>query len=185
MAFSFFGDPNSTKHQKRGYFDGIKKNLDAISSVYNNSWTVRLYHDISPNDFLMVDLCNLSCSNALLDLCPVHQLPHPLFANATHMFPMIWRFMPTLDPQVDVFKSTKVHLYVKEGPGYFCPLSPPQVDLFMSRDLDSAPTQREADAVEEWLRSGKTLHVMRDHPSHTFPMLGGSIQKQTKQNNQK
>ena len=49
----------------------------------------------------------------------------------------------------------------------------PQVDLFMSRDLDSVPTQREADAVEEWLRSGKTLHVMRDHPSHTFPMLGG------------
>ena len=85
----------------------------------------------------MVDLCNLACSTDRLDLCPVYQLPHHLLANAVNMFPMIWRFFPTLDPQVDAF---------------------------MSRDLDSIIKLREVDAVEEWLESGKTLHVMRDHP---------------------
>ena len=60
---------------------------------------------------------------------------------------MIWRFFPTLDSQVDVF---------------------------VSRDLDSVVKPREVEAVEEWLQSGKTLHVMRDHLQHIWvPMLGG------------
>ena len=105
-----------------------------------------MYHDISPDHPLMVDLCNLACSTDRLDLCPVNQLPHHLLANAAHMFPMIWRFFPTLDSQVDAF---------------------------MSRDLDSIIKMREVEAVAEWLESGKTLHVMRDHPAHSVPMLGG------------
>ena len=59
---------------------------------------------------------------------------------------MLWRFLPTLDPQVDVF---------------------------ISRDLDSIVKSREMEAEDEWLQSGKSLHVMRDHPEHDVPMLGG------------
>ena len=59
---------------------------------------------------------------------------------------MMWRFFPTLDPQVE---------------------------LVMSRDLDSRLTAREAAAVGEWLESNKTLHVMRDHPWHGVPIMGG------------
>ena len=33
--------------------------------------------------------------------------------------------------------------------------------------------KREVDATEEWLQSGKSLHVMRDHPFHSVPMLAG------------
>ena len=94
----------------------------------------------------MVDLCNLACSNNRLDLCPVDQLPHHLLANAVHMFPMLWRFFPTLDSQVDIF---------------------------MSRDLDSIIKLREVEAVKEWLQSDKSLHVMRDHTYHKHDMLGG------------
>jgi hypothetical protein len=43
----------------------------------------------------------------------------------------------------------------------------------MSRDLDSALTQRERDAVNVWLASNKSFHSMRDHPMHGVPMLGG------------
>jgi hypothetical protein len=68
------------------------------------------------------------------------------------MFPMLWRFFPTLDPQVDVF---------------------------LSRDLDSIVNPREREAEEEWLQSGKSLHVMRDHPQHDVPMLGGLWGAQT------
>ena len=55
----------------------------------------------------------------------------------------------------------------------FLPTLDPQVDIFLSRDLDSAITSREVEAVEEWLNSEKTLHVMRDHRLHSQPMLGG------------
>ncbi|KAK8407540.1 hypothetical protein O3P69_002233 [Scylla paramamosain] len=37
----------------------------------------------------------------------------------------------------------------------------------------SKVTQREVSAVEEWLASGKMFHVMRDHPYHSVPVLGG------------
>ena len=58
----------------------------------------------------------------------------------------VWRFFPTLDPQVDIF---------------------------LSRDLDSPIKAREVEAVDEWVKSGKALHVMRDHPAHGVPILGG------------
>ena len=60
---------------------------------------------------------------------------------------MNWRFLPTLDPQVD---------------------------LFLSRDLDSRFSAREVAAVSEWLESGQPIHSMRDHPQHRTPLLGAA-----------
>lgn len=37
------------------------------------------------------------------------------------------------------------------------------------RDCDSRLSHREFLAVEEWIKSDKTLHVMRDHPAHRIP----------------
>ncbi len=37
------------------------------------------------------------------------------------------------------------------------------------RDTDSRLTVREKLAVDEWIKSGKSLHVMRDHPAHGIP----------------
>ncbi len=48
-----------------------------------------------------------------------------------------------------------------------------QVDVFLSRDLDSVVTDREAAAVAEFLDSSSSFHVMRDHPAHTAEILGG------------
>ena len=59
-----------------------------------------LYHDLELEDPLMVDACDLACDNSRLDFCSVKKLPHPLLANASAMFPMNWRFFPTLDSQV-------------------------------------------------------------------------------------
>lgn len=41
------------------------------------------------------------------------------------------------------------------------------------RDTDSRLSYREKYAVDEWLSSDKTFHIMRDHPYHSFPILGG------------
>ena len=37
------------------------------------------------------------------------------------------------------------------------------------RDADSRISDREFSAVDEWINSGKTIHVMRDHPAHRIP----------------
>jgi hypothetical protein len=50
----------------------------------------------------------------------------------------------------------------------------PNVDVFISRDSDSVILQREVDAVDEWLRSNYTFHVMRDHPFHFAAILVGA-----------
>lgn len=49
----------------------------------------------------------------------------------------------------------------------------PTVGRFICRDADSRIMQREVDAVNEWIVEDKVGHVMRDHPAHAQPMLGG------------
>jgi hypothetical protein len=47
------------------------------------------------------------------------------------------------------------------------------VDIFLSRDCDSRFSDREVSAIKEWLDSDKDFHIMRDHPYHKVPILGG------------
>lgn len=46
-------------------------------------------------------------------------------------------------------------------------------DIMISRDTDSRLSLREKLAVDEWLMSNKDFHIMRDHPYHNTPILGG------------
>jgi len=55
----------------------------------------------------------------------------------------------------------------------FRPAAEDDVEAFISRDCDSRLSLREAQAVEDWLCGPKLIHVMRDHPFHTSPILGG------------
>lgn len=49
----------------------------------------------------------------------------------------------------------------------------PEIEVSIFRDTDSRLSIREKNAVEEWLNSDKTFHIMRDHPFHGYPILGG------------
>jgi hypothetical protein len=49
----------------------------------------------------------------------------------------------------------------------------PRVSVMLSRDADSRLNTRERAAVDAWLASDKDVHVMRDHPRHDVPILGG------------
>ena len=42
-------------------------------------------------------------------------------------------------------------------------------ELVIFRDTDSRINLRERDAVNAWIETGKSLHVMRDHPAHGIP----------------
>ena len=105
---------------------------------------MRLYYDVEENDSIMDDICFLACSETTIDLCNAKKLP--ILGEAKEIFPMIWRFLPMLDLQVDIM---------------------------MSRDLDSIINERESAAVFEWLKSPFAFHIMRDHPLHGKEIMGG------------
>ena len=92
VAFTFFGDPKSVHHNTT-YFEGIVANVAAISSFYNNDWSIRLYHDIAPDDPWLGDLCKIACSYDRLDLCQVNQLPLPILSNAVNIYPVLWTLL--------------------------------------------------------------------------------------------
>lgn len=46
-------------------------------------------------------------------------------------------------------------------------------DVILFRDTDSFLTTREKEIVEEWLESPFDVHLIRDHPLHTSPVMGG------------
>lgn len=55
----------------------------------------------------------------------------------------------------------------------FSAIDDPEVEIMMSRDTDTRLLPREKMAVDEWLNSGVAFHIMRDHPYHDTPILGG------------
>jgi len=55
----------------------------------------------------------------------------------------------------------------------FLPASEENIEVMISRDTDSRLNAREKAAVDCWLESDKKFHIMRDHPAHRFPVLGG------------
>ena len=55
----------------------------------------------------------------------------------------------------------------------FCAFDEPDVERIIVRDSDSRFTHREVNAVLDWERSNKELHIMRDHPHHGYAIMGG------------
>jgi hypothetical protein len=55
----------------------------------------------------------------------------------------------------------------------FLPLDDSRVHYWISRDADSRLSKREAYTVAQWMRSGKTLHCIRDHRCHYHAIMGG------------
>jgi len=55
----------------------------------------------------------------------------------------------------------------------FIPCSDPKVDVVLSRDADCRFSIREVEAINSWLNSNKDFHIIRDHPYHNAPILGG------------
>ena len=144
IGFALYGNLTETN---RGYMNGVRGNLNLMERFYPG-WIFRLYIEMSENGEERKEFCEMACQNRQLDLCDVKDLPGRPMTNAQKVFPMLWRFFPTLDPQVEVF---------------------------LSRDLDSWFSTREVSAVKDWLdNSREPLHSMRDHIYHDVPLLGAS-----------
>ena len=100
IAFSFYGNPKTKEQQRRKYFQGIERNLAEMGAMYGKDWTMRLYINLELSSPVFKKLCSLACNNNNLDLCLAKDLPGNPVRNASNIFPRIWRFFPTLDPQV-------------------------------------------------------------------------------------
>lgn len=55
----------------------------------------------------------------------------------------------------------------------FLIIEDPNVDVFIVRDTDSRINYHDENAVIQWLKSNKLMHICRDHPHHYYKMLGG------------
>ncbi len=55
----------------------------------------------------------------------------------------------------------------------FYALADPEASHIIFRDADSYLSRREAAAVNQWVTSNFVGHIMRDHPYHTMPIMGG------------
>lgn len=137
VSYAFYTNTmnRANKEKRRHYLQGIRINLDLVTKYYPG-YVMRLYIEVDPDDPTLAELKGLEQNSTNFDLCDIRNLPGTPMTNARMVFPMVWRFFPTMDPQVDV---------------YAC------------RDLDSRIFDREIHAVKEFLKSGKALHSMRDH----------------------
>jgi protein O-GlcNAc transferase len=55
----------------------------------------------------------------------------------------------------------------------FKPICDSKTEYLIVRDCDSRIGYREVAAVNEWIKSGKSFHIMRDHPMHNTSIMAG------------
>jgi hypothetical protein len=55
----------------------------------------------------------------------------------------------------------------------YLPIGEPGVNRILFRDADSRIGERDFESIDKWLASGFFAHIIRDHPFHQTPILGG------------
>ena len=105
VSFTFYHDARVKNEKQKNFSAGISGNLALVRRLYGAGWSMRLYYDLDPGPAGQQELrqlCDLACSNPQLDLCNVRRLPgHPFtLKDASEVYPLLWRYFPTLDLQV-------------------------------------------------------------------------------------
>lgn len=79
----------------------------------------------------------------------------------------------------DLLKLNSIIFEINESENYasslwrFRAIFLPGASHIIFRDSDSRLTQREAIATNEWIKSEKTVHIMKDHPNHESEIMAG------------
>uniref|UniRef100_A0A0P5A3Z5 Lactosylceramide n=1 Tax=Daphnia magna TaxID=35525 RepID=A0A0P5A3Z5_9CRUS len=154
ITFTLFGAANMSLFSR---YDSLLRNISTTSRQMYPGWIVRIYHNFhneSETERSIVNqLFDLSCQFDHVDLCSIAEL----IARIPALTPIDPALIKGLNPRMLRFLV----------------MLDPNVDIFISRDTDSVIWRREVDAVNEWLRSNYTFHLMRDHKNHTAIILAG------------
>ena len=73
----------------------------------------------------------------------------------------------------ELIEGAKAHPDIPSYCWRFLVADEPGLEAFLCRDCDSRLSAKEWAAVEDWLASGRTFHVMRDHVIHSELILAG------------
>jgi protein O-GlcNAc transferase len=91
--------------------------------------------------------CRSDCNADILEKLKKMSHVKVILMDGSPMIPMMWRFIPAFETKQTV----------------------------IIRDTDSRLNIREKLAVQEWLKSDKNIHIMRDHPYHSIEHAGTKI----------
>ncbi|KAI9562681.1 hypothetical protein GHT06_010135 [Daphnia sinensis] len=154
ITFTLFGAANASLFTR---YDSLLTNISTTSRQMYPGWIVRIYHNFRNESewerSVLNQLDNLKCQFDHVDLCSVPEL----IARIPALTPVDPALLRGLNPRMLRFLV----------------MLDPNVDVFISRDTDSVIWRREVDAVNEWLSSNYTFHLMRDHRKHNHLILAG------------
>lgn len=154
ITFTLFGAANISLFSR---YDSLLRNISTTSRQMYPGWIVRIYHNFHNESeterSILNQLFNLSCQFDHVDLCSIAEL----IGRIPALTPIDPALIKGLNPRMLRFLV----------------MLDPNVDIFISRDTDSVIWRREVDAVDEWLRSNYTFHLMRDHRKHNHLILAG------------
>ncbi len=125
------------------YWKGAIENIKLSSDIYPG-WINRFYIDKNCDSDLINTIVGDNVEVVLVETSLLGETYNGTYAHSHQG--MFWRFLPAEDKDVDIF---------------------------ISRDCDCRLSNREYRAVQEWIESGEKFHIMRDHPYHQAPILGG------------
>lgn len=151
VTYALFGNPQGDAGVFRRYYSMMRNISLTIKKEYPG-WTMRIYHNIVADDEeneAYNQLCKVFCRHSNVDLCSVPDIVNRIGNETT-----------PIDPQLIRGLNPKMYRYLV--------MMDPDVDVFVSRDVDSLIWRREVDAVKEWLSSNYTFHLMRDHTAQGF-----------------
>ncbi|KAK7078791.1 hypothetical protein SK128_005990 [Halocaridina rubra] len=148
VSYTFYteGYVNTSSLHFKKYLLYLKDRAVDIPQKYPG-WLMRVYHNTPEDDVEGIQfMCNMYCDFPQVDMCHIQRLPELGNLSQRGAVGRTWRFAVLGDPTVSAF---------------------------MCRDSDSLIIEREMAAVNQWLSSGKSFHVMRDHTHHPQLMLAG------------
>lgn len=157
IAYTLYGDATDPKVFLR-YFSWLR-NISVTAQSYYPGWIVRIYHNIQMDQEVAgPHLCNVYCHSTNMDLCSVPWMVQQI-RNRTSLWPV----------QPDLLAQMNPRMY------RYLAMMDTNVDVVISRDIDSLILPREVYAVKQWLDSAYTFHVMRDSVDHSDIVLAGSL----------
>lgn len=115
---------------------------------------IRLNRLLFPDWDIVLNIDHISYNNHknLFDNLPIRIEVQP--DGVPLCLAMLWRLKP---------------LYLTDAAGV------PDYTHVICRDLDSPPTYRERQCVEQWVAHDKAAHAICDSDSHNIPMMGGMV----------